>query len=40
MVVTIYNSSYDMIDKIQELKGKTRLKYYETVSDYYGERKH
>ena len=39
MVNTIYNSSDDMINKLQELKGKTKLKYYKNISNYYIEMK-
>ena len=28
LVNTTYNSTEDMIDKIQQLKGKTKLKFY------------
>ena len=34
MVSTNYNSTEDMI-KIQELKGKTKIKFYENSSNYY-----
>ena len=34
MVHTEYNSTQDMIDKLQELKGKTKLKFYKNVSDF------
>ena len=39
MVNTTYNSSEDMINKLQELKGKTKLKFYKNVSNYYNEMK-
>ena len=39
MVNTTYNSSEDMINKLQELKGKTKLKFYINISNYYIERK-
>ena len=39
MVNTTYNSSEDMINKLQELKGKTKLKFYKKISDYYNEMK-
>ena len=39
MVNTTYNSTEDMINKIQELKGKTKLKFYKNISNYYTEMK-
>ena len=39
MVNTTYNSTEDMIDKLQELKGETKLKIYENISKYYIEMK-
>ena len=39
MANTIYNTSEDMIDKLQSLKGKTKLKFYKNISDYYKEMK-
>ena len=39
MVNTTYNSTEDMIDKIQSLKGKTKLKFYKNISNYYSEMK-
>ena len=39
MVNATYNSSKDMIDKLQELKGKTKLKLYKNISNYYIEMK-
>ena len=33
MVNTIYNKTEDMIDKLQSLKGKTKLKFYKIISD-------
>ena len=39
MVNTTYNSSEDMINKLQELKGKTKLKFYKNISNYYTEMK-
>ena len=39
MVNTTYNSSEDMINKLQELKGKTNLKFYKNISNYYTEMK-
>ena len=35
MVNTNYNSTEDMIDKLQELNGKTKLKLYKNISNYY-----
>ena len=35
MVNTKYNSTEDMIDKLQQLKGKTKLKFYRNISNYY-----
>ena len=37
MVITTYNSSEDMINKLQDLKGKTKLKFYTNISNYYDE---
>ena len=39
MVNTPYNSSEDMINKLQSLKGKTKLKFYKNISNYYIEMK-
>ena len=39
MVNTTYNSSEDMINNIQSLKGKTKLKFYKNISNYYIEMK-
>ena len=39
MVNTNYNSTEDMIIKLQELKGKTKLKFYKNISNYYTEMK-
>ena len=39
MVNTKYNSTEDMIDKLQSLKRKTKLKFYKNISDYYIEMK-
>ena len=36
---TNYNSTEDMINKLQELKGKTKLKFYKNISKYYTEMK-
>ena len=35
MANTKYNSSQDMINKLQELKGNTKLKFYKNISNYY-----
>ena len=35
MVNTKYTSSEDMIFKVQELEGKTKLKFYKNISDCY-----
>ena len=35
MVNTTYNSTDDMINKLKELKGKTKLKFYKNISNYY-----
>ena len=39
MVNTTYNSTEDMINKLHELKGKTKLKFYKNISKYYHEMK-
>ena len=39
MVNTTYNSSEDMINKLQSLKGKSKLKFYKIISNYYIEMK-
>ena len=39
MVNTNYDSSEDMINKLQSLKGKTKLKFYKNISKYYIEMK-
>ena len=39
MVNTNYSSTEDMIDKLQQLKGKTKLKFYKNMSNYYTEMK-
>ena len=39
MVNTSYNKTEDMIDKLQSLKGKTKLKFYKNISNYYIEMK-
>ena len=35
MVKTTYKSSKDMINKLQEIKGKTKLRIYKNISNYY-----
>ena len=39
MVNTTYNSTEDMINKLQSLKGKSILKFYKNISNYYTEMK-
>ena len=39
MVNTTYNSTEDMIKKLQNLKGKTKLKFYKNIKNYYIEMK-
>ena len=39
MVNTNYNSTEDMIKKLQQLKGKTKLKFCKNISNYYTEMK-
>ena len=39
MVNTSYNSTEDMTNKLQQLKGKTKLKIYKNISNYYTEMK-
>ena len=39
IVITTYNSTEDMINKLQSLKCKTKLKFYKNISDYYIEMK-
>ena len=40
MVNTTYNSTEEMIEKLQKLKRKTKLKFYKILSNYYDEMKH
>ena len=40
MVNATYNSTDDMINKLQSSKGKTKLKFFENISNYYDETKH
>ena len=35
MVNATYNSTKDMINLLQELKGKTKLKFYKNIGKYY-----
>ena len=35
MVNTNYNSTEDMINNSQSLKGKTKVKFYKNISTYY-----
>ena len=39
MVNTTYNSKEDMNNKLQQLKGKTKLKFYKNINNYYIEMK-
>ena len=39
MVITNYKSTEDMINKLQQLKGKTKLKFQKNISNYYIEMK-
>ena len=39
MVNITYNSTEDVIKKLQQLKGKTKLKFYENINNYYIEMK-
>ena len=39
MINTTYNSTKDMIDKSQQLKGKTKFKFYKNINNYYTEMK-
>ena len=39
MISTTYISTEDMIDNLQHLKGKTKLKFYKNISNYYNEMK-
>ena len=39
MVNTKYITTEDMINKLQSLKGKTKLKFYKNISGYYIEMK-
>ena len=35
MVITLYNSTENVINKLQSLKSKTKLKFYESISNNY-----
>ena len=37
MVITTYSSKDDMIDKLQQLKGKSKLKCHQNISKFYDE---
>ena len=37
MVYTTFNSTQEMIDKLQQLKGKTKLKNFKNINRYYDE---
>ena len=39
IINTTYNSTEDMIKKLQQSKGKTKLKIYKNLSNYYTEMK-
>ena len=39
MVNTTYNSTEDIINKLQQLKGKTKLKFFRNINNYYTEMK-
>ena len=39
MLNTTYNSTEDMINKLQSLKGKTKLKFYKNLSNFHIEMK-
>ena len=39
MVNTTYNSTKDMINKLQKLKGKRKIKFHKKTSNYYEEMK-
>ena len=39
LVNTTYNSTEDMTKKLQQLRGKTKLKFYKNISNYYDEMK-
>ena len=35
MVITKYYTTEDILDKLKELKGKRKLKFYQKISNYY-----
>ena len=35
MITTTYNTTHDMINKLQNSKGKTKLKFYKKIRYYY-----
>ena len=39
LVNTTFNSTEDMINNLQQLKSKTKLKFYKNISNYYNEKK-
>ena len=39
MINTTYSTTEDMINKLQQLKGKTKFKFYKNVNNYYTEMK-
>ena len=39
MVNSTYNTAEDRIDKLQQLKGRTKLKFHKNISTYYREMK-
>ena len=39
MVITNYNTKEDNINKLQQLKGKTKLKFYKIIHNYFTEMK-
>ena len=39
MVDTNYNTTEDMIDKLQEFRGKTKINFFKNISNYYTETK-
>ena len=40
MVNSKYKTTEGMIDKLQQLKGKTKLNFYKNINNYYEEMKH
>ena len=39
-VITTYNSTEDMIDNLQQLRGKMKLRFCKNITNYYDEVKH